>query len=260
MKLPIYQADAFADSIFRGNPAAIVPLENWLSDELMQHIAAENNLSETAFFVKQDEVYHLRWFTPKVEVDLCGHATLAAAHILFTELEVTAEQIRFNTRSGILTVHKSKKGYMMDFPAENMPRVQEPPQLFEALGIPRTPYTYQSDDILVVLGSEQEVASLKPNFSLLKEMDARGVIVTAPGNTVDFVSRFFAPRVGVSEDPVTGSAHTKLAPLWAKTLGKNKLVARQISERGGTLELHVKGERVEIYGQAVTYLKGEIYI
>lgn len=260
MKLPIYQADAFTDHVFGGNPAAVCPLEEWLSDEVMQHIAAENNLSETSFFVKDGDAFHLRWFTPATEVKLCGHATLATAHIMFTELGYDREEIHFNTKSGVLIISRTESGYKMDFPAEVMPQVQEPPQLFEALGIARTPYTYQSDDVMVVLGSEKEVADLNPNFNLLKEVDARGIIVTAPGDEVDFVSRFFAPAVGIDEDPVTGSAHTKLAPLWAKTLGKNELVARQISKRVGDLQLILKGDRVEIYGEAQTYLKGEIYL
>ena len=260
MKLPIYQADAFTDHVFGGNPAAVCPLETWLPDELMQHIAMENNLSETAFFVKEGEAYHLRWFTPAVEVDLCGHATLATAHIMFTELGFEGNEIHFNTKSGELIVSRTVEGYKMDFPAEEMPQVQEPPQLFQALGIQRTSYTYKSDDVMVVLGSEKEVAELNPNFNLLKEVEARGVIVTAPGDEVDFVSRFFAPQSGIDEDPVTGSAHTKLAPLWAKTLGKTELTARQISERVGDLRISLKGDRVEIFGQAQTFLRGEIIL
>lgn len=260
MKLPIYQADAFTDHIFGGNPAAVCPLQEWLPDDVMQNIAAENNLSETAFFVKEGSEYHLRWFTPKSEVALCGHATLATAHIMFTELRYSGEEIRFKTKSGILIVSKTENGYKMDFPVDDMPQVEVVPQLFEALGIPRTSKTYKTDDIMVVLDSEEVVATLNPDSKLLKEIVARGIIVTAPGNSVDFVSRFFAPREGIDEDPVTGSAHTKMAPYWAKELGKTEFTARQISERVGDLTVHLKGDRVEIYGEAQTYLKGEIYI
>ena len=260
MKLPIYQADAFTDHIFGGNPAAVCPLDEWLSDDIMQSIAAENNLSETAFFVKEGDVYHLRWFTPKSEVALCGHATLATAHIMFSELGFSGDEIHFKTKSGILIVSQTENGYKMDFPADDMPQVEVVPQVFQALGIPRTSKTYKTDDIMVVLNSEEEVALLKPDSKLLMEVVARGIIVTAPGNEVDFVSRFFAPREGIDEDPVTGSAHTKLAPYWAKELGKTEFKARQISERVGELTVHLKRERVEIYGQAKTYLKGEIYL
>ena len=232
----------------------------WLSDDIMQSIAAENNLSETAFFVKEGDVYHLRWFTPKSEVALCGHATLATAHIMFSELGFSGDEIHFKTKSGILIVSQTENGYKMDFPADDMPQAEVVPQVFQALGISRTSKTYKTDDIMVVLNSEEEVAALKPDSKLLMEVVARGIIVTAPGNEVDFVSRFFAPREGIDEDPVTGSAHTKLAPYWAKELGKTEFKARQISERVGELTVHLKRERVEIYGQAKTYLKGEIYL
>lgn len=260
MKVPIYQADAFTDSLFGGNPAAVCPLKEWISDELMQKIAKENNLSETAFLVKEGDVFGLRWFTPAAEVDLCGHATLATAHILFEELEYHKEEINFETRSGRLVVRKEEDKLLMDFPSDNLPQVEAPPILFQALGIRPTSHTYKSDDYMVVLESEKEVANLYPDFRMLTEVNARGVIATAPGNEVDFVSRVFAPQVGIDEDPVTGSAHTKLTPYWSERLGKSELKARQISERVGELTVRNKGERVEILGKAVTYLRGEIEV
>jgi len=261
MKFPIYQVDAFTDNVFGGNPAAVVPLNEWLGEEMMQQIAMENNLSETAFFVKDGEdSFGLRWFTPEVEVDLCGHATLATAHTLFTELDYKEEEIRFDTKSGRLTVRREDDWYVMNFPAVEMTEVEAPPILFQALGIPTTNKTYKSDDYMVVLESEEDIENLSPDFKFLKEVDARGIIVTAPGDTVDFVSRFFAPQVGIDEDPVTGSAHTKTAPYWAKRFGKNELSALQISKRVGTLQLSYLGDRVEIKGNAVTFLRGEIEI
>lgn len=261
MSLSIYQVDAFTSKLFSGNPAAVVPLEQWLTGEQMQNIAAENNLSETAFFVKEGGAgYRLRWFTPTVEVDLCGHATLAAAHVLFEELGYSEDEIIFNTRSGMLTVSRKGDRLLMNFPADHMEKTEAPDVLFKALGIPKTDEVYKSDDYMVVLNSEEEVAALNPDIRMLSEVAARGIIVTAPGNKVDFVSRFFAPQSGVDEDPVTGSAHTKSAPYWSKKLGKEKLKARQISKRGGDLICKMKGDRVEISGSAVTYLKGEINV
>lgn len=260
MNLPIYQVDAFTSQLFSGNPAAIVPLENWLTDEQMQKIAVENNLSETAFFVKEGEGYRLRWFTPTVEVDLCGHATLATAHILFDELNYEREEIIFKTKSGILTVRYEGKRLSMNFPADDMSQTEGPAVLFKALGIKRTSEVYKTDDYMVVLDSESEVAALQPDFRLLKEVDAGGIIATAPGDEVDFVSRYFAPQSGIDEDPVTGSAHTKTTPYWSKKLDKNELEAHQISKRGGKLTCRMQGDRVEILGNAVTYLKGEISV
>lgn len=258
MQLPSYQVDAFTSKLFAGNPAAIVPLENWLDDKQMQNIAAENNLSETAFFVKEGGSYRLRWFTPTVEVDLCGHATLATAHVLFEELDYVEEEVVFKTKSGLLSVKREGDRLMMNFPADEMPQMAAPEVLFRGLGIKRTSKTYKTDDWMVVLESEADVANLQPNMKMLNEVEARGVIVTAPGDEVDFVSRFFAPRSGVDEDPVTGSAHTKSTPYWSKQLGKEKLSARQISKRGGDLICRMKGDRVEILGHAVTFLRGEI--
>lgn len=260
MKFPIFQVDAFTDSVFSGNPAAVVPLNLWLPPETMQQIAMENNLSETAFYVEEHEAYGLKWFTPEVEVDLCGHATLATAHVLFNELGFTGHELKFDTLSGRLTVRKEEDWYIMNFPTDEMPLVEAPPILFQALGIPRTQEVFKTDDYMLVLESEEEIEQLSPNFKLLNEVDARGVIVTAPGDNVDFVSRFFAPQVGIDEDPVTGSAHTKSTPYWAKRLGKKELTALQISKRVGTLQLNYLGDRVEIKGNAVTFLRGEIEI
>ncbi len=260
MKFPIFQVDAFTDHVFGGNPAAVVPLRSWLPDETMQQIAMENNLSETAFYVEEHEAFGLRWFTPEVEVDLCGHATLATAHVLFSELGFAGNELKFDTKSGRLTVKKSEIGYSMNFPADEMPQVEAPPILFQALGIKRTSKTYRTDDYMVVLESEEEVSAIEPDFRFLKEVDARGIIVTAPGEDVDFVSRFFAPQVGIDEDPVTGSAHTKTTPYWTKELGKSELTARQISQRVGDLTVRHLGDRVEIEGQAITFLRGEVEV
>jgi PhzF family phenazine biosynthesis protein len=259
MKLPIFQVDAFTDHIFGGNPAAVCPLDNWLDEETMQQIAIENNLSETAFFVNNNDVYELRWFTPEYEVDLCGHATLATAHVLFEHLGFDKPEIHFQTKSGLLKVRKEEGRLMMDFPTDDMPQVEPPAVLFQALGI-RSDHVFFTDDYMVVLGSEEEVQKLDPDFRILSELNARGVIVTAPGNDVDFVSRFFAPGAGIDEDPVTGSAHTKLTPYWSKRLGKNILEARQISKRVGNLTCRNKGERTEILGHAITFMIGEISI
>lgn len=260
MKFPIYQVDAFTEKPFGGNPAAVCPLKEWISDELMQNIAAENNLSETAFFVKEGDVFGLRWFTPAVEVDLCGHATLATAHVLFDELGYEREEVNFETKSGRLIVKKEGNRLLMDFPSDKMPKVEAPPILFQALGIEPTSNTYKTDDYMVVLDKEKEVSALQPDFRLMKEVNSRGVIVTAPGDEVDFVSRFFAPQSGIDEDPVTGSAHTKLTPYWSDVLGKQEMEARQISVRLGVLTVRDKGERVEILGKAVTVLKGEFEV
>ena len=259
MKVPIFQVDAFTDHIFGGNPAAVCPLEKWLDDETMQHLAQENHLSETAFFVKTEDEFEMRWFTPEVEVDLCGHATLATAHVLFEHLGYEKVEIRFQTKSGLLTVKKEGERLMMDFPTDDMPQVDPPAVLFQALGI-RSDHVFFTDDYMVVLDSEEDVQNIDPDFRLLSEVNARGVIVTAPGNEVDFVSRFFAPGAGIDEDPATGSAHTKLTPYWSRKLGKDILEARQISKRVGELTCRNKGDRTEILGNAVTYLIGEINI
>ncbi|MEO1023210.1 MAG: PhzF family phenazine biosynthesis protein [Bacteroidota bacterium] len=257
MKLPIYQADAFTSSVFGGNPAAVMPLESWLDDQTMQCIAMNNNLSETAFFVKEEDGYHLRWFTPSVEVDLCGHATLATSHVLFEHLGFQGDEITFHTKSGKLVVKKAGDFLEMDFPAYALEKVFAPSVLFQALGV-TDGEVYKTDDYLVVLETEEQVANLTPDFRMLMEVDARGIIVTAPGREVDFVSRFFAPQSGIDEDPVTGSAHCALTPYWAGVLGKQELSARQISSRGGVLTCTLNGDRVTLKGEAITFLVGEI--
>ncbi|MDR6196829.1 PhzF family phenazine biosynthesis protein [Siphonobacter sp. SORGH_AS_0500] len=262
MTLPIYQVDAFTAQLFKGNPAAVVPLESWLSKEEMLHIAAENNLAETAFFVKSGVDYELKWFTPLVEIDLCGHATVATAKVLYDHLGYSESEIRFQTNSGLLTVRKDGKKYTLNFPA-NVPYAESTPEgLLEYLGVGKALEVLKgrTNDYLVVLESEAEVAALTPDFRALKSVNARGIIVTAKGDEADFVSRFFGPAVGVDEDPVTGSAHTVLVPYWAEKLGKSELFARQISKRGGELWVKLLGNRVEMSGEAVMYLKGEIFL
>jgi len=260
MTIPIYQADAFTSKLFGGNPAAICPLTEWLPDEVMQKIAVENNLAETAFFVKKGKGFLLRWFTPEYEIDLCGHATLASAHILFTELGYTGDTIHFETvKAGVLTVQRNGDKYTMDFPSRPPIPIEEPNGLVAALGGTQPVAILRSRDFFVVYKSEAEIRDLAPDFFALSKMDTIGVVVTAPGKDVDFVSRFFAPGAGIPEDPVTGSAHCNLIPYWAKKLGKNKLHAYQISARKGELWCELKGDRVLMSGNAVTYLKGEIY-
>lgn len=261
MTIPIYQADAFTDQLFGGNPAAICPLTKWLPDGLMQKIAVENNLAETAFFVKTAAGYLIRWFTPEYEIDLCGHATLASAHILFTELGHAGDTIHFETvKSGILTIQRDGDVYTMDFPSRIPIPIEEPNGLVEALGgIPPVEFL-RSRDFFVVYDTENDVHELAPDFFALSKLDTLGVIVTAPGDNVDFVSRFFAPGAGIPEDPVTGSAHCNLIPYWAKRLGKDKLHAYQISARKGELWCELKEDRVLMSGKAVTYLKGEIFV
>lgn len=259
--LPMYQIDAFTSERFKGNPAAVCPLQSWLPDAALQAIAMENNLSETAFFVPGEKGgYKLRWFTPVVEVDLCGHATLASAHCLFQHLGYKRKQITFHSRSGLLTVTQEEGGYMLDFPADNIETVAAPRVLREALHIEPVEVLMGREDFLFVLESEAEVAKLSPDFRLLKAARCRGIIATAPGSTTDFVSRCFYPNAGIDEDPVTGSAHTTMTPYWAERLSKQELTARQLSQRGGELRCTMLGERIAISGQAVTYLKGEIFV
>jgi PhzF family phenazine biosynthesis protein len=261
MKIPIYQADAFTDKLFGGNPAAICPLEKWLPDEAMQNIAIENNLAETAFFVKNETGYKLRWFTPEYEIDLCGHATLASAHILFTQLGHKEDVIHFETiKAGTLSVQKDGDKYTMDFPSRPPIYIEAPVGLVEALGEKQPLEVLRSRDYFLVYESENDILEISPDFFALSKMDTVGVIVTAPGKNVDFVSRFFAPGAGIPEDPVTGSAHCNLIPYWAGKLGKSKLHAYQLSARKGELWCELKGDRVLISGNAVTYLKGEIYL
>lgn len=261
MRIPLYQVDAFASQVFSGNPAAVCLLPDWISDELMQGIAAENNLSETAFVVPRGTVFEIRWFTPQVEIDLCGHATLAAAHVLFMEQKVAGERVTFKFSGGLLDVTRQSGGMLsMHFPTHPALSCCKPPLLEAALGIDAED-VLASRDYLVVLHDENQVARLRPNMALLGEIkNCLGVIVTAPSHTVDFVSRFFAPNVGVLEDPVTGSAHCTLIPYWAARLGKKKLKARQLSARGGELACELRDDGVLIGGQAVLFMKGEIFL
>jgi len=258
MNIPFYQVDAFTDRLFGGNPAGVCPLEQWLADDVMQKIAMENNLSETAFFMKKDDGFHIRWFTPKVEVNLCGHATLASAHVIFQYLAYMEEVISFESRSGILNVRKEGDLLVLDFPANKPQRTSLPDGFVQALNITPVQCFRGNEDYLLLYKSQQEIEALVPDFKRLEKVDARAVIVTAPGNHSDFVSRFFAPRVGVDEDPVTGSAHTVLIPFWAEKLGKTEMKAMQLSRRGGTLFCRLRDDRVDIGGKAVTFLKGEI--
>lgn len=264
MMLPLYQIDAFTDRVFGGNPAAVVPLASWLPDALLQRIAAENNLSETAFFVPQEDAgnhFHLRWFTPTNEIDLCGHATLAAAHVLFHELGNGAPEIRFTSAGGELVVRRDGDLLELDFPARPATPASGDLKVIDALGLHGVRASMlKSRDLLVVLESEADVRALRPDFPALCEMDYFGVCVTAPGDDVDFVSRFFAPRQGINEDPVTGSAHCTLTPFWAERLGRNELIARQVSARGGDLRCRLDGDRVRIAGESRCYLRGKIVL
>ena len=257
MKIKQYQVDAFATRAFEGNPAAVCPLEAWLDDGLLQAIAEENNLSETAFFVPSGEGFELRWFTPLREVDLCGHATLAAAHVLFEMLGYAGPAITFETRSGELIVQRKGARLEMNFPACPPSPCERSEILAQGLG-QRPLEVLAADDYLAVFDSEATVRAIKPDMTLLGQLDLRGVIVTAPGSDVDFVSRFFAPKFGIPEDPVTGSAHCELAPYWAKQLGKNVLTARQVSKRGGNIGCELKTDRVILSGCAVTFMEADI--
>ena len=257
MKLPLYQVDAFTGRMFGGNPAAVVLLDEWLPDETLQAIAAENNLAETAFVIPRTEVSPLRWFTPGIEVDLCGHATLATAYVLFRHRFPSLDRIMFSTRSGNLIVARDGDLLSMDFPSRPGRAVEITDQIVSAVGM-RPREALLARDLLVILEREEEVRALRPDFERIASVDAFALIISAPGNTVDFVSRFFAPRAGVPEDPVTGSAHCTLVPYWAARLGKHKLVAKQLSARGGDLWCELRGDRVLISGNAVEYLRGEI--
>ncbi|KAF3984838.1 MAG: PhzF family phenazine biosynthesis protein [Methylococcales symbiont of Hymedesmia sp. n. MRB-2018] len=259
MKLDIYQIDAFANNIFEGNPAAICPLEKWLPDELMQSIASENNLAETAFFVPNNTGYHIRWFTPTREVDLCGHATLASAFVIFSILGHQKNSIVFTSKSGELIVGKNGKWLEMDFPTQAPIPCSVPKQIITAFKS-QPIECLKSEDYIVVFKNEVEILSAKPDMSLLRGLDLRGVIITASSKKYDFVSRFFAPKFGINEDPVTGSAFTQLIPYWSKKLNKKELTAKQISKRGGEVNCAHIGKRVKISGKAIKYLVGRIEI
>ncbi|MBL62458.1 MAG: isomerase [Opitutae bacterium] len=261
MKIPFYQVDAFADSLFAGNPAAVCLLEEWPATEVLQQVATENNLSETAFVMPAKRgKWAIRWFTPKVEVDLCGHATLAAAHVLLRERDLAADKLVFTSPSGDLKIScLDDMSLRMDFPVVATRGAKVSPTLLEGLGgYPSE--VRRADDCLCIFDYEEIVRELQPDFRLLSRLPFRGIIVTAPSSNgqADFVSRFFAPSVGIDEDPVTGSAHCILAPYWAKRLGKERLEAKQVSERGGKLACELRGDRVLIEGKAITYLRGEV--
>ncbi len=259
MRVPIYQVDAFTRKAFGGNPAAVCPLERWLDDGTLQRVAAENNLSETAFFVGARGRYDLRWFTPGMEVDLCGHATLASAHVLFTMLEPDLQEITFTTRSGLLTVRREGERLSMDFPSRPGTPQEASEALIEGLGA-EPEAVLLARDTMAVLRSEEAVRGLTPRMDALSRVDSLGIIATAPGEGADFVSRFFAPRAGVPEDPVTGSAHCTLVPYWAERLGRSILRALQVSPRGGELFCELRGDRVIIAGHAVTCLEGTLIL
>lgn len=260
MKLPIFHVDAFTDKLFGGNPAAVVPLNNFLPDHVMQAIATENNLSETAFCAQIEEDFHLRWFTPEVEVPLCGHATLATAHVMFHHMDYVRDEIRFKSKSGLLIVRRMGDQLVLDFPADELKETDAPARLWEALNIKPQKILKGKENYLIILDSEREVTSMRPDFIKLKAISGHGFIITARGTDTDFISRYFVPSVGIDEDPVTGSAHCALTVYWAKVLGKMEMTARQVSKRGGYLECSLNNDRVEIGGKAVTYLTGEIFL
>jgi PhzF family phenazine biosynthesis protein len=256
---PIYQVDAFTSKLFGGNPAAICPLEQWLPDDVMQKLAVENNLSETAFFVKEEEGFHLRWFTPEYEIDLCGHATLATAYVIFNQLDYGSGIIKFKSKSGVLEVTKKGDLIELNFPSRMPQDCEVPEALLKGINFPPVK-VLKSRDYFLVYEDESIVQQIIPDFNYLNQLDVVGVIVTAASKEVDFVSRFFVPNSVIGEDPVTGSAHCNLIPYWSKELNKTRLTARQISAREGELFCEDKGDRVTMAGNAVLYLKGEFYL
>lgn len=260
MKIKLYQVDAFTEKVFGGNPAAVCPLKEWISDELMQSIAEENNLAETAFYVKEGNGYEIRWFTPKAEVQLAGHPTLATAFVLMNFEGHQGNEIHFQSKSGELIVKREANFYVLNFPADQMKELLVTEHLTHAFNIKPQKILRGKTDLMFVYQNEKEVADLKPDFRDVARLDSRGVICTAPGKNSDFVSRFFAPQLGIDEDPVTGSAHTTLIPYWSDALNKKELTAIQISWRVGHLRCKALGERVEIGGQAVAFLQGEIEV
>ena len=263
MQLPIYQVDAFTNTLYKGNPAAVCPLNEWLPKSTMQAIAAENNLAETAFFVKKGADFDLKWFTPTVEIDLCGHATVATAKIIYDYLGYTEPEIRFHSNSGLLTVSREGDWLYLNFPSYPPVQVETPPAgLLEGLGITQAQAIWKgrTNDYMVVLDSQEIIQNLLPDFRILKSVAARGIIVTAKGDEVDFVSRFFGPASGIDEDPVTGSAHTVLTPYWSEKLGKTSISATQGGVRKGQLHCVLKGDRVDLMGKAQTYMQGSIFI
>lgn len=260
MKQKIYQVDAFTDRLFAGNPAAVCILDKPFSDELMQNIANENNLSETAFVVKKKDIYEIRWFTPLVEVNLCGHATLAAAYVIFHYHETSLSKINFSSKSGLLSVTRNLDLISLNFPTYYITPVEISQDMACALGdVPVEAYMGKTD-LLLVFKNQKQIEEMKPAFDLLLKVKARGIIVSAPGDRSDFVSRFFCPAVGINEDPVTGSAHTMLAPYWGKRLNKTEMTAIQLSKRKGFLSCKLSGDRVEIAGKAMIYSEGDIFL
>lgn len=259
MQLKTYQIDAFATRVFEGNPAIVVPLDAWIDDGVMQKIAQENNLSETAFFVKKDDVYELRWFTPLHEVDMCGHATLASAYVLFECMGYERDVIKFSTKSGILEVRKDKNHFIMDFPIQTIAPCDISQKIEQAFGV-KPLATFASMDYIVVFENEEDVINATPKLARLKELDLRGVCITSKSKKYDFVTRFFAPKYGINEDPVTGSAFTQLVSYWQSELDKDAFFAKQLSRRGGEVRCVIKDDRVEISGEAVKYLEGVINI
>ena len=261
MKLTLYQVDAFAEQVFKGNPAAVCPLSEWLPDEILQKIALENNLSETAFYVIQNNQVEIRWFTPNTEVDLCGHATLATAFVLKKLENFEGSRIPFySQKSGFLPVTFSGENILMNFPVDEIKEVELTKELIQSTNyMPKLAFKGKSD-YLLIFENEEVISAIQPNLGNIEKLGSRGLIVSAKGNTCDFVSRFFGPNCGVNEDPVTGSAHTTLVPYWSNVYGKSDFIAKQLSERGGNLQCKLEGNRVEISGKAILFMKGEIYI
>ncbi|WP_299379025.1 PhzF family phenazine biosynthesis protein [uncultured Kiloniella sp.] len=259
MEIPLYQVDAFTGQLFSGNPAAVCPLTEWLPDDLLSKIAAENNLSETAFFVATPQGYHLRWFTPTTEVDLCGHATLATAHVIATELDQATKEVLFETKSGVLKVTCCDGQYTLDFPSRRPSPLDGILMVEEAIGV-RPQATYISSKLMAVLDDEESVLAVEPNFDKVAELPGDGLIITSTSRDYDYVARYFGPHCGIPEDPVTGSAHVVCAPYWKDVLGKSTMIARQLSKRGGVLEIKDCGDRILLTGTAILYLKGVIYL
>lgn len=260
MRLNLYQIDAFTNKLFGGNPAAVVPLEEWIDDQLMQQLAMENNLAETVFFVPNKDEFDIRWFTPVLEINLCGHATLASAFVLYNFIGYSNPKIIFNSKSGKLVVEKQGNNLKMDFPSWKPEKISEyPSSLQSALGVKEIAGVYKYRDLLVELNTEEDVTNAQPDFTVLKK-NGEKVIITAPGRNVDFVSRFFAPTAGIDEDPVTGSAHSQLIPFWSEKLGKKIMQAKQLSQRRGDIYCEHNGDRVIMGGECKFYMKGEFEI
>lgn len=261
MKLDLYQVDAFAEKLFTGNPAAIIPLQDWIPDDMMQQVAMENNLSETAYFVKSDAGYEIRWFTPEFEIDLCGHATLASAYVIKNFLEPHLAEINFTTqKAGNLRAFAKDGMYTLDFPSRMPQKTDVPSQLLKSVGTTNAVEILKSRDYFIVLPDEDAVMNAEPDFTIMKEIDTIGVIITAKGRSADVVSRCFYPGAGIPEDPVTGSAHCNIVPYWAGRLGKEKLHCKQLSQRGGDLWCELEGDRVLMSGKVVLFMRGEIDI